>query len=98
LNYTSSKGIRQDAKSRGELLTTFLINTTNGGEYLKGVAKNGHEYNDFNLLVGDFIEDTMYYYGSKHPESPFELKKGEVSVTTKYYTKMISIMECQMLL
>ena len=52
-NYRSVVPARQDAPSRGELVTDFLNSTLDTGSYLRALQAHAGTYNPFNLLVYD---------------------------------------------
>lgn len=52
-NYRDLHNIRDDARSRGDLPTNFLVENLSSVEYAQEVFKRGPEYNGFNLLVMD---------------------------------------------
>jgi uncharacterized protein with NRDE domain len=52
-----------DAPSRGFLVRDFLIGNASPINYLEHVKSIGHQYNGYNLLVGDRSE--LYYYSNR---------------------------------
>jgi uncharacterized protein with NRDE domain len=72
-NYRDPFAVKEDAKSRGELVTKYLIGSGGPLSYLEEVRKKKHEYNGFNLLVGD-LQD-LYYY-SPQVDQMKRLKQG----------------------
>ncbi len=62
-NYRDLGSIREDAPSRGHLVSKFLENDVPAKEYLLEVKKNGSDYNGFNLLCGD-LSGELWYYGN----------------------------------
>lgn len=52
-NYRDLKNIRQDARSRGELPTDFLLSSKTAKEYIRSVDDRERKYNGFNLIVLD---------------------------------------------
>ncbi|OYT88840.1 MAG: hypothetical protein CFE43_20425 [Burkholderiales bacterium PBB3] len=52
-NYRSPTPARQDAPSRGELVTDFLRSPLDAASYLQALQKHASAYNPFNLLVYD---------------------------------------------
>ncbi len=50
------------ARSRGTLVSSFLMRRDTAADYLDGVHHERHRYNHFNLLVGD--ETGLFYYTS----------------------------------
>jgi uncharacterized protein with NRDE domain len=61
-NYRDLKNIKQQAPSRGQLVTDFLLSNLSPKDYLKQVEVKGPEYNGFNLIVGSAEE--LYYYSN----------------------------------
>jgi len=58
-NHRDMKTIKNDAPSRGHLVSDFLIENPKSGNYLHSI-KAPHAYNGFNLVVGKF-EDLHYF-------------------------------------
>jgi uncharacterized protein with NRDE domain len=52
-NYRDPATERRDAPSRGALVSDFLTGTETARAYLGKVARDGHHYNGFNLLLMD---------------------------------------------
>ena len=52
-NYRSARPARQDAPSRGELVTDFLNSPLDAARYLQALQAHAGVYNPFNLLVYD---------------------------------------------
>jgi uncharacterized protein with NRDE domain len=52
-NFRSGVPIREGKRSRGALVTDFLVGGMSGSEYLAQVAKTSADYNPFSLLVFD---------------------------------------------
>ena len=52
-NYRSAVPVRQDAPSRGELVTDFLNSPLDAANFLQALQKHAGTYNPFNLLVYD---------------------------------------------
>ncbi len=57
---------RSTARSRGGLVTEFLLGTDSPARYLSNLSARAHEYNAFNLILGD--GDSLFYYGSREAE------------------------------
>jgi uncharacterized protein with NRDE domain len=76
-NYRAPSEVRPDAPTRGTLVSAFLA-----GErmepmaYLRRVAAEGHRYNGFNLLVGDFTRRELGWYGNRADTPPALLDAG----------------------
>lgn len=62
-NYRNPGQHRDDARSRGELVSRFLAGTAAPRDYANAVARDVGHYNGFNLLVGD--QDSLWYVASK---------------------------------
>lgn len=64
-NYRDIKNIKEEARSRGDLPTNFLLDESSAQQYASEVLERGDEYNGFNLLVMD--EDMVHVsnYGDK---------------------------------
>lgn len=68
-------------KSRGALCSHFLQNTSiSAKDYLDQVATNSHNYQGFNLLVGEWQSNTQqfncYYYSNRSGQAPIPLTPG----------------------
>ncbi len=61
-NFRDLKNIKDDAPSRGHLVSDFLKEEPSASSYLQKLAKNGQAYNGFNLICGN--GDELYYYGN----------------------------------
>ncbi len=62
-NFRDPADRRSTARSRGGLVTEFLLGGAAPAEYLAELRARAHEYNGFNLLVGD--GKTLWYFGSR---------------------------------
>jgi uncharacterized protein with NRDE domain len=54
---------RDDAPSRGTLVSDFLTGQSSAKEYIEQIAPHAADFNGFNLLVGD--HDTMVWFSNK---------------------------------
>lgn len=72
-NFRDLSSIKKDAKSRGELVKSFLESNTPPKDYLKEVKDLSDNYNGFNLLVGD--ASGLYYY-SKYNNEIINIESG----------------------
>ncbi len=54
------------APSRGLLVSGFLAGSDSAQTYLRRIASRGHQYNGFNLLVGD--RSGLWYYSNRGNE------------------------------
>jgi len=72
-NYRDLKHIKDDAPSRGHLVSDFLIEEPSASSYLESIAHNGKAYNGFNLICGN--ADELYYYGN-YQTGVYEIPDG----------------------
>jgi uncharacterized protein with NRDE domain len=73
------------ARSRGSLVSDFLLGDAAPADYLASVAEKMRRYNGFNLLVGELYgagsrSPNLWYYGSKE-EDLRELRAGSYSLS-----------------
>ncbi|MEQ8425821.1 MAG: NRDE family protein, partial [Cyclobacteriaceae bacterium] len=61
-NYRDLSNIDPEAPSRGKLVTDYLFNGSHPDAYLKELHESAHEYNGFNLVIGNHEE--LYYYSN----------------------------------
>ncbi|MBW2119170.1 MAG: NRDE family protein [Deltaproteobacteria bacterium] len=61
-NYRDPSSIKSNAPSRGGLVTNFLSGQQTPVDYLEGLERDAHEYNGFNLIVGEKHE--LYWYSN----------------------------------
>ncbi|WP_432667356.1 NRDE family protein [Wukongibacter baidiensis] len=61
-NYRDFSLLVDDPKSRGDLVKGFLIESQAPKTYMKGIRERYHEYNPYNLLVGNM--SSLYYYSN----------------------------------
>ena len=66
-NYRDPSERRSTARSRGGLVTEFLLGTASPARFLANLSERAREYNDFNLIVGDGA--SLFYYGSREGEA-----------------------------
>ncbi len=62
-NYRDPASVRDNAPSRGELVSRFLLEREGPSEYLERLEQEGPDYNGFNLVFGD--KDTLYWYSNR---------------------------------
>jgi uncharacterized protein with NRDE domain len=62
-NYRDPASLIDHAPSRGLLVSSFLTDTQDPKAFLEAIKTKGHQYNGFNLLVGDF--SGMYCFSNK---------------------------------
>ena len=58
-NFRQPGSYRATAPSRGQLVSRYLLGDTEPLDYLREIEPRAHEYNGFNLLVGDL--DRIFY-------------------------------------
>lgn len=66
-NYRQPGSRRSDAPSRGMLVADYLLGDTNAVTYLQQVQARAHDYNGFNLLVGD--RTAVHYLSNREGQS-----------------------------
>lgn len=59
-NYRMGRELLKGARSRGELVSDFLVHAPNPLEYMKEVQAKAANYNLFNLIVGD-ANEVVYF-------------------------------------
>ncbi|MDD5476461.1 MAG: NRDE family protein, partial [Syntrophales bacterium] len=62
-NYRDPLFLKPDAPSRGELVSSFLLEDGDPRHYLRRVRDSGEAYNGFSLLLGSM--DELFYYSNK---------------------------------
>jgi len=62
-NFRDPADKRSTARSRGGVVTEFLLGNETPGAFIAALAAHAHEYNGFNLLASD--GDSLWYYGSR---------------------------------
>jgi uncharacterized protein with NRDE domain len=65
-NFRDPSEKRSTARSRGELATQFLLGSDSPARFLSNLSARAHDYNGFNLILGD--AGTLFYYGSREGE------------------------------
>jgi uncharacterized protein with NRDE domain len=65
-NFRDPSDKRSTARSRGALVTEFLLGADSPARYLSNLSARAHEYNGFNLILGDAA--SLFYYGSREGE------------------------------
>jgi uncharacterized protein with NRDE domain len=73
-NYRNMKSHREDARSRGTLVSRYLLSGVSPGEYLKDLYDSAAAYNGFNMILGD--RDNLYYYSNMKADPGVALKPG----------------------
>ncbi|MBC3862249.1 NRDE family protein [Undibacterium jejuense] len=59
---------RDDAPSRGELVSNFLRSDLSAQEYIASLQGKVDDYNGFNLLVGD--QNDLIWFSNRHLDNP----------------------------
>lgn len=72
-NFREPDENRPDARSRGELVTNFLLDARSPDVFLDEIVTSGAEYNGFNLIFGDAGH---LYYASNSRGSAKQLEPG----------------------
>ena len=62
-NFRDPSDKRSTALSRGILATEFLLGSESAARYLSNLSARAHEFNAFNLILGD--RASLFYYGSR---------------------------------
>jgi len=76
-NFRAPAETRADAPTRGTLVSAFLAGEPAAPlDYLRRVAQEGHRYNGFNLLCGDFTRRELGWYGNRADAPPALLNAG----------------------
>jgi len=65
-NFRAPTDKRSTARSRGGLVTAFLLSRESPGDFLSSISERAHEYSGFNLVVAD--ASSMAYFGSRAGE------------------------------
>jgi uncharacterized protein with NRDE domain len=63
-NYRAGYTPRDAPRSRGELVSQFLLGDNNAAGYLAQVAAHGDEYNGFSLIAGDL--NALYFVSNRN--------------------------------
>jgi uncharacterized protein with NRDE domain len=66
-NFRDPSDKRSTARSRGGLVTEFLLGSDSSRQFLAGLSQRAHEYNGFNLILGD--GESLFYYGSREGDA-----------------------------
>ena len=66
-NFRDPSDRRSTARSRGELVTQFLLSAAAPADFLAGIAARASDYNGFNLVVGDGA--SLWYFGSREGDA-----------------------------
>jgi uncharacterized protein with NRDE domain len=66
-NFRDPSDKRTDVKSRGGLVSEFLLGDGPSDRFLAALASHVRDYNGFNLILGD--GDSLWYFGSREGEA-----------------------------
>jgi uncharacterized protein with NRDE domain len=72
-NYRDLSNIKEDAPTRGLLVTDYLLGDQSSEDYYDSVKKDLSDYNGFNLILGDI--NNIFYF-STHTEGLKKLESG----------------------
>ena len=62
-NFRDLKNFKENAPTRGKLTLDFLLSKIDPEEYYKSLKSKLHDFNGFNLLLGNI--DALYYFSNK---------------------------------
>ena len=79
-NYRDPSSVKNNAPSRGRLVTGFLSGRQSPVEYLEGLKKDAREYNGFNLILGE--KHSLYWY-SNRGEGVRDLSAGIYGISNR---------------
>jgi uncharacterized protein with NRDE domain len=65
-NYRDMNNLKEDAPTRGKIVTDFLLSEKYVLTFLKNLKQQSHLYNGFNLIAGTF--DQLYYLSNQKEE------------------------------
>ena len=65
-NYRDMNNLKEDAPTRGKIVTDFLLSEKDVLTFLEGLKQQSHLYNGFNLIAGTF--DQLYYLSNQKEE------------------------------
>ena len=66
-NFRDPSDRRSTARSRGEIVSAFLLSSDSPQAFLSSLAPHASDYNGFNLIVGD--GRSLWYFGSREGEA-----------------------------
>jgi uncharacterized protein with NRDE domain len=75
-NFHEPRAPREDAPSRGELVTSFLEGSASPEEYLLRLRDRANAFNGFNLLAGD--PTSTFWFSNRSGSGPTRLAPGGV--------------------
>lgn len=80
-NFREPSRFRADAPTRGRLVRDFLVGGSSPADYVKEIAPRAHQYNGFNLLLGD--GDALMYVSNRTPTGDGALAPGVYGVSNQ---------------
>ena len=72
-NYRDPASIKENAPSRGEIVSNYLLGPDSPDAYLKNLSKKTGAYNGFNIVLGE--RDRLIWYSNRNGE-PHNLSPG----------------------
>lgn len=73
-NYRDIPNIKQNAPTRGKLVSDYLAGEFDPKSYLLALTKTANQYNGYNLIVGTF--DDPWYYSNYQQKKVVQLGSG----------------------
>lgn len=73
-NYRDIPNIKQNAPTRGKLVSDYLLGEFEPKDYLMALTKTANLYNGYNLIVGTF--DDPWYYSNYQQKKVVQLGSG----------------------
>lgn len=80
-NYRDMTNVKENAPSRGHLVSDFLKSDVSPVDYFQSLKPNAAEFNGFNLLFG--TTDKLYYFNNEHIKLR-ELEAGYYSLSNAF--------------
>lgn len=68
-NYRDIPSIKENAPSRGHIVSDFLFNKNPANDYIEKISSLGNLYNGYNLILGDFFH--LFYYSNVNNSRTF---------------------------
>jgi uncharacterized protein with NRDE domain len=62
-NYRDPASIKENAPSRGKIVSNYLLGSQNPDEYLESLFNKADHHNGFNLILGD--HNDLYWYSNR---------------------------------
>lgn len=78
-NYRDIASEQADRKSRGDIVKNFLLEDVQAEAYLSQLRENRFDYNGYNVIVGETV-DQLYYYGNRQ-EDIIKIEPGTHTVS-----------------